>query len=273
MLIGLSSIFFPHDDVETSVRNIADLGADCVEVNCDLPHFSPGPIGEEKKKRLGDILKKSKLASSVHSSFFELNLGSGYPELRELSCSRVKECIDLASLWGSSPIVIHPGYLPSFEAKLREEAKKRFMESLETLLAYAQKRGAELVLENIQSPYFFGFEFAEMFSICQELNLPFCLDIGHAYIMQGICGNSDREYEIARGIDKFSPFLSHIHIHDNHGVRDEHLGVGEGSINFPPIVEAIRGVGFEGKVIGEGWEGARDAAYELRKLRDLFNPG
>jgi sugar phosphate isomerase/epimerase len=270
VLIGLSSIFFPQENVEVSVRKIADLGADCVEINCDLPHFPPGPINEEKRKGLWDALRETGLPSSLHSSFFELNLGSGYPELRELSRSRIKECINLASFLGSSPIVIHPGYFPSFEPELRSEAKKRFMEDLDIILTYAKARGVKLVLENIQSPYFFGFEFAEMFSICSSLSLPFCLDIGHAYIMQGICGNSDREREIARGIDKLSPFLSHIHIHDNHGLKDEHLGVGEGNIDFSPIVEAIRRVGFEGKIIGEGWEGTEDVSFKISNLRKLF---
>jgi len=89
--------------------------------------------------------------------------------------------------------------------------------------------------------------------------------------MQGICGNSGREHEIARGIDKLSAFLSHIHIHDNHGLKDEHLGIGEGSIDFSPIVQAIRKVGFEGKIIGEGWEGTEDVSFKFSNLRKLFD--
>lgn len=31
-----------------------------------------------------------------------------------------------------------------------------------------------------------------------------------------------------------------LHLHDNHGLRDEHLAIGQGKIEWPPIFEAIK---------------------------------
>ena len=41
MKIGLSGLLFPRVAVEDAISNVAELGADCVEVIFDMPHFPP----------------------------------------------------------------------------------------------------------------------------------------------------------------------------------------------------------------------------------------
>jgi sugar phosphate isomerase/epimerase len=51
------------------------------------------------------------------------------------------------------------------------------------------------------------------------------LDTGHAHVSGGI----------RTGIEIFGPRLQHIHLHDNHGEKDEHLEVGKGTIQFAKL--------------------------------------
>ena len=37
-----------------------------------------------------------------------------------------------------------------------------------------------------------------------------------------------------------SPFLSQLHIHDNQGIKDQHLPPGEGTFSFPDLFAMLR---------------------------------
>lgn len=61
-------------------------------------------------------------------------------------------------------------------------------------------------------------------------NVGVCLDLGHAHITPGV-----REAIVTLG-----KRIASVHIHDNHGVRDEHLWPGEGTIDWPAAAEALK---------------------------------
>jgi len=87
-------------------------------------------------------------------------------------------------------------------------------------------------------------------------------------------GSEAPEEEIAGVVrERLRDHLTHIHLHDNKGVKDIHLGPGEGEINFIPIVEAIEAVGYRGQVIVEAWAPERSeeaGARALAAARRLF---
>jgi sugar phosphate isomerase/epimerase len=57
-----------------------------------------------------------------------------------------------------------------------------------------------------------------------------CLDLGHANITVGI----------AEAIATLGPRIASVHVHDNHGFKDEHLWPGDGNIDWPATVEALK---------------------------------
>lgn len=64
-----------------------------------------------------------------------------------------------------------------------------------------------------------------------------CWDVGHGH-MRGT-----DPYEEITGLGKN---LAAIHIHDNHGVRDEHLALFDGTIDVDAILRGLRGIAFPG---------------------------
>jgi sugar phosphate isomerase/epimerase len=56
-----------------------------------------------------------------------------------------------------------------------------------------------------------------------------CLDVGHAHMTVGVSG----------AISTLGGRIASTHIHDNHGVKDEHLWPGEGSIDWPATMNAL----------------------------------
>ena len=61
-------------------------------------------------------------------------------------------------------------------------------------------------------------------------NVGICLDLGHAHINMGI----------AEAIAMLGNRIVSVHAHDNHGQKDEHLWPGDGTIDWPAAVQALR---------------------------------
>jgi len=55
-----------------------------------------------------------------------------------------------------------------------------------------------------------------------------CFDIGHWFS----AADGSRLKNLPRWIAEAAPRLEHLHLHDNHGCDDEHLGMGRGLIDF-----------------------------------------
>ena len=54
-------------------------------------------------------------------------------------------------------------------------------------------------------------------------NVGVCLDLGHAHITVGT----------AEAIATLGSRIASVHVHDNHGMKDEHLWPGDGTIDWP----------------------------------------
>ena len=53
-------------------------------------------------------------------------------------------------------------------------------------------------------------------------NVGVCLDLGHAHVTVGV----------AEAIGTLGARIASVHVHDNHGVKDEHLWPGDGTIDW-----------------------------------------
>jgi sugar phosphate isomerase/epimerase len=63
-----------------------------------------------------------------------------------------------------------------------------------------------------------------------------CLDIGHWFFYaMGKHWDNFPEWLLLSG-----PRLAHLHLHDNNGEADQHLGLGQGKINFPALWPHIK---------------------------------
>jgi len=62
--------------------------------------------------------------------------------------------------------------------------------------------------------------------------LRFCFDTGHHNVFA--------EAPVDAWIDALSPYLTQLHIHDNQGVRDQHLPPGEGNFPFQKLIGMLQ---------------------------------
>lgn len=111
---------------------------------------------------------------------------------------------------------------------------KPYRDSLEKISEISAEKGIKVCIENAHlSP----------FQVCEIIEdipgLSITLDLGHANIQIGNSG-------ILEFLDNYSERIGHLHIHDNHGVYDEHLIPGDGTLDYKAIMEKITDVEFQG---------------------------
>ena len=163
--------------------------------------------------------------ASIHIGNNPGDIGSQDRELRQEAIDWIEKSIDLCQLFKPKYIGIHCG-----------TAKQYTIESTQRLAKFAQERGIKLGLEC-------GGEYKvkilkEMVISAKEKNLGILIDVGHCWE-----GGEDP----AQAIKEAGEYLFGLHIHDNHGKSDEHLVLGEGTINWEELIKSLRNnVPYEG---------------------------
>ncbi len=102
--------------------------------------------------------------------------------------------------------------------------------ALEHLGAFAKPLGVRVLVENLTSDATTPEHLMTIFELGHLDNIDVCLDLGHAHITIGI----------AEAIGLLGKRIGEVHVHDNHGVKDEHLWPGDGTIDWPASLEALK---------------------------------
>jgi sugar phosphate isomerase/epimerase len=166
---------------------------------------------------------------TVHAPFFDLSPGAMEPLVRAVTLQRLTQALQAAASLGAHLMVLHPGYdrwrYPNLATAWVEQAA----ETLTPLVAGAASCDCRLALENIyeETP-------DTLLALVERLDSPWfghCFDIGH-WRLFGTTSQADWLHAIA-------PRLLHLHLHDNHGKNDDHLPVGEGAIDFTPLLQRL----------------------------------
>jgi sugar phosphate isomerase/epimerase len=189
---------------------------------------------------------------------------------------------DLAILWrqlplcralGTTEVVVHPGtgrgYTTAEEyCALRELNVRHFSR----LAARAEALGLTLALENMADSRrtgrrHFGARPEDLLSLITEIGSPalaVTLDTSHAHV-QGL--------DIPAAIREFGPRLRCLHISDNDGTKDQHRAPGKGTIDWRPIITALREIGYDGlfnlEIPGEEDRDLEVRAANVRQAREV----
>jgi sugar phosphate isomerase/epimerase len=95
---------------------------------------------------------------------------------------------------------------------------------------------------NIEKVGILPHEVLQVIESVNEYNLKFCFDIGH-----GTLSANMYSFDVLEYVNKLSPYLYQMHIHDNQGISevidekfgDQHLPLGKGKVQYARIFQAI----------------------------------
>ena len=104
------------------------------------------------------------------------------------------------------------------------------LERIERLISRAGQLGVKLALENVQCPEYLD---RVMQEVCPDGSTPRGL---------GFCYDSGHDFAVSHSnllIDRYASLLCALHLHDNDGSFDQHLGPGQGNIPFEALLAGL----------------------------------
>lgn len=180
---------------------------------------------QSKFKKVAKILKKEGLICTIHAPYSDLTLGAIDRKVRRISLERIKKAFDIASLFKARSVVCHTGFDHRHHFNLEDRWIKNALESITVLLEHASPLNIPVMLENV---YELDTEIhKKIFRIIKSPLLGFCLDSGHQKVF------SKTSLDI--WLKDLGDRLGQLHLHDNMGVHDDHLAIGEGIIDFDSL--------------------------------------
>lgn len=160
---------------------------------------------------------------AIHGPFLGMSYNYKDHLLKEAIRKRMDMTYDVVSEFKPDTLVMHTGMTSEVTTfKFESEWISDLTEFWKTEIKKYEDIGVTVVLENIieETPDLM----IELIDRIGHPNMGICLDIGHF----NICG----KISINDWICRLGSRLRHVHAHDNHGTRDEHLPLGEGTIDF-----------------------------------------
>jgi sugar phosphate isomerase/epimerase len=266
---------FPHHRLADALALLVELGYDGVSLTLDVGHadladpaFDPGacarllgqfPLGvtiETGGRYVLDPRRKHRPSL----------LDAGDDGLRRLDFYR--RAVDLAAEVGAPLVSVWSGTLP--EDTTPEAALRRLEQRLPDLLAHAAAAGVRIALE--PEPGMLVDTLAAYEALRQGLpdgQLWLTCDLGHLY-----CSESPPYPELLR---RHADRLINVHVDDIAGGRHEHLELGQGDIDFPPLLATLDAIEYQGPLSVElsrsGHRAPLAVAAALEFLRALERPG
>src|ERR671922_99166 len=161
-----------------------------------------------------------------------------FPPLRAAGRGVLLEAFDVFAAIGATLVNVHPD--PVTRSYPRADATAGNVDAVAELAGAAAARGLTLMVENMGRSFGTAAELAPLLDADPAVH--FHLDVGHAHL----AGDTTAEL-----LDAFGDRLAHVHVSDNFGADDLHLPLGAGSVDWREVVEALRGVGYDGTVTVE----------------------
>ena len=176
--------------------------------------------------------------------------------LRITSMDEIKRAIEVAEILPFRYLVLHLG-LPNEGYELRKFDAA--FTSIEHLNIFAKERGAQILLEKIPSELSSPERMLSFFNYTR-LDLKVCFDTGHAHMAGGVQPAFRTLHER----------IAAIHVHDNHGEKDEHLLPFEGEIDWAQTIGDFRSAEIQFPLLFE-LNGERHEPEVLARLREVMD--
>ena len=252
MKLAFSTNAFKKFSLEESIRAIANIGYEGVEILADVPHAYPPVFGKDRIQSARDIISGYRIQISNLNAFTLYAIMDVYhpswiendAALRESRIQHTINCVELARKIGSKNISTEPGGPINRDSLDLSEVKRLFIDGLTRTAAIAEKERIKILIE--PEPNLLLENSEQFLDFIKNINSHYIrlnFDIGHFY-----CVREDP----AKLVHILADYIEHFHLADIATDRvHNHLIPGQGSIDFRSVFKAIKEIGYEGFVTVE----------------------
>lgn len=177
---------------------------------------------ENEFRKVAAVLKKHQLSCTLHAPFFELAPGSLDPVILEASRDKLRKAFKLIEIFRPESIVCHLNFEENKQGYKRDKWEEVALTTWQEFTQLARNSQCTLMLENTYESNPDAHE--TILSEIHSENARFCLDVGH---LMSFAKTPWQDW-----LPKLSPWLGQLHLHDNKGLKDQHLGLGLGDFDF-----------------------------------------
>ena len=242
---GASTLFAAHGQPLTLalLDLMQQLGLAAIEVADYHPNFDYTD-GKLLDRIRGWLQSRALALNSIHAHFEQRQPGSDLADpdeaQRRKSVALYRSGLAALARLGGDILVTHHIAIPEPDEAPEGHARRRgaFVASLNELAGTAADQGVRLAIENVPSGW--RADVQNLMALIEDADanpaVGVCLDTGHRHL-----GGDN-----PTAIRTLGSHLITLHIHDNHGQRDEHIMPLDGTINWVPVVAALREIGYPG---------------------------
>ena len=217
-------------------------GFSALEVFCSRAHFDYG--SKQEIQALKSALEANRMTlSSLHaptSKDMSATRESGTPlsiceveRVRRIEAmDEFKRAIDVSEELPFARMVLHMGGSRETADPRKRDAA---FSSLEHLVLHAHHAGVTLAVENTTSEMGDPVYLRAFVDETRLTGLRFNFDIGHANLADGAA-----EERLEKSFAPLRDLVAAIHLHDNHGAKDEHLPPYDGSIDWGAAIPLLK---------------------------------
>lgn len=259
-------VWVPAYPLDETIKRIARLGYDGIEIGAAAPHAYPPHLGKERRAQVRDLLDEHGLALSsmlpAPSGGPGNNPASPYVEERRATAEHYKELAELTAQWGGKTLIYLPGWI--IFGTTRRQAWAWTREVLTEVADAIEHTGVTLVIEPTSHDTNLCVTADDAIELMEDVdreNVKLMFDTFHSLYSRETM--SDAAYKMGKN-------LKHIHISDN-----DRLPPGSGIGDFPSLIDALIEVRFDGYLTMEtgfhsrGIEPDQDARLGIEYLRPL----
>lgn len=208
------------------------------------------------EKQFLELTPSYDLKFSAHAPMSDINIGSLNPRMREAALRELLTALGACRRLGMDVFTVHPAFLTPLGFVSQEKVKEVTMAGLRKLESFSQDLGVKVALENMpRSPFSMATTPKALLELIEGTDLGICLDVGHANTMGRL-----------KDFVKLKKNIVNLHVHDNRGETDEHLPIGDGTVDFPWLLKALSG--YKGRYVIES-RGLDDALVSRDRLLAL----
>jgi sugar phosphate isomerase/epimerase len=254
--IGVSMLYCLSEPFSTMLKRLAKVDVQLVEVVDEGLH----ELSNNRVAKLNAIAKAKGIRYTVRAPFADINIASPSKPMLNASIKRLEQSMAYASDLNAQLWVFHPGAKTGISTFYPGEDWKQNNQTIQQLHETAEKYGLNTAIENLPEKYGFIMrnpeDFQRFYKETSLNDIGIVLDVGHANL----------ENQTLNFLKKLPDKIVHMHLSDNTGENDQHLGIGYGKINWQQIAETLREIDYDKNIIIEAVEHVSESLQKLRQL-------
>jgi sugar phosphate isomerase/epimerase len=281
MLLAYNTNGLAHHSLLDAIELLAEIGYQGISITLD--HTALNPFDEKLENQLDSVaaaLAKHRLRCVIETGArylldprtkHEPTLVTEDPAARARRIDFLCRSIDIAAHLNADCVSLWSGIVR--DGAGQAESYSRLAEGLAPVLTHANQKEVDLAFEpepgmlvDTLAAYDRFLDLLDRKVDTTRLRLT--IDVGHLHC-QG-------ETPISAKIRQYSARLATVHIEDMRSEIHEHLMFGEGEIDFPPVIAALRQIRYDGLLSVElsrhSHEGPAAAQRSFEFLEPLLQP-